>query len=288
MTQIRVVAVQPQSFRRLEERKNLDRIAIYLDEAARAGARIVCFPEGYPGPYFDRLDWSPYETVAEKAREHGFYVLYGTVDPAEEDVGAYHVTQKLVGPEGSLLGSYHRLQPTPEGVNRVLTGEKKIAPGDHLLVQEVDGVKIGILICSEIFNPELARLYALEGVHILFAPIGAMVYELRDTWRTVLWARAIENLCYVAACQNLYGMEDGLALIAGPEVILAERKDPGILVADCDIDRIEWLRGQLESLDLPKPYKVVPGLLEYRRPELYEKLADQNVNHFDFFSFRDQ
>jgi len=287
VVQIRVASVQPRAYRRQEERHNLEIALRYLDEAAAEGARIVTFPEGFPGPYYDSLEWSAFEPIAEKALEHGIYVIYGTLDPVENELpGTFCAALKLVGPEGNLIDTYHRLQPTPEEVNRVLMGEKTIAPGQRVVVQEIDGVRVGMIICSEIFCPELVRLMALRGAEIVMAPVGAMIYELRETWRCILWARAIENLCYVVTCQNLYGMEDGLGLIAGPESILVEKKEPGLVVADCDIDRVRWLRSQQESLELPKPYKVVPGLLDYRRPELYGKLADENVGHYDFYYYR--
>jgi predicted amidohydrolase len=271
-----------------EEKHNIEIALHYLDEAAAAGARIVTFPEGFPGPYYDSSEWSAFEPIAEKAREHSIYVFYGTVDAAQNELpNTFCVAMKLVGPDGRLIDTYHRLQPTPEEVNRVLTGQKIIAPGQRVVVHDVDGVRVGILICSEIFCPELVRLLALEGAEIIMAPIGALVYELRETWRCILWARAIENLCYVVTCQNLYGMEDGLGLIAGPESILVEKREPGLVVADCDIDRIRWLRRQQESLELPKPYKVVPGLLDYRRPELYKTLVDENRQHYDFYYYRE-
>jgi predicted amidohydrolase len=287
MTQIRVASVQPRAYRRQDEQRNVELAMRYLDEAAAAGARIVSFPEGFPGPYYDDLEWSAFESIAEKAREHRIHVIYGTVDPVpDETPGAYCVALRFIGPDGKLVDTYHRLQPTPDEVNRVLTGEKAIAPGQRVVVHDVEGVRIGMLICSEIFCPELVRLVALEGAEIIFAPIGALIYELRETWRCILWARAIENLCYVVTCQNLYGMEDGLGLIAGPEAILVEKREPGLVIADCDIDRIRWLRSQHESLELPKPYKVVPGLLGYRRPELYRKLVDENIEHYDFYHYR--
>jgi 5-aminopentanamidase len=286
MTHIRIATVLPRAFRGGEEKKNVPIAEEYIRRAAEAGARVVCFPEGFPGPYYDQPTWSPFEAIAAKASQYKLHVLYGQTEPADDGSNTWYVVQKIVGPDGSLVDTYRRIQPTPEGVNRVLTGDKTIAPGDRLVNFEVDGVKIGIIICSEVFCPELVRLNALEGVEVLFAPTGALLYELRETWRNVVWTRAIENLFYIATCQQLFGMEDGLGMLAGPERIMVERKEPGMVVGDCDIDRLHWLRDRDESLDLPKPYKVVPGLLRFRRPELYGKLSDTSVEHYDFNYFR--
>jgi predicted amidohydrolase len=283
---LRIATVLPEAYRGAEEKKNMDVARDYIIQAAQAGARIVCFPEGFPGPYFDNSTWSSLEVIAEAAQKNNIHVMYGTVEPTQDGYDAYYVVQKIVAPDGKLIDTYRRMQPTPEAVNRVLTGEKTIAPGDRLVHFDVDGVKVGILICSEIFCPELVRMHALEGVEVLFAPTGALLYELRDTWRNVIWTRAIENLFYIATCQQLFGMEDGLGIIASPEKIMVERKQPGLVVADCDIDRIRWLRSQDESLALPKPYRVVPGLLRYRRPELYGRLTDTSIEHSDFHYYK--
>lgn len=286
MNHIRIATVLPQAYRWKEEQKNIPIAEEYIDKAAEAGARVVCFPEGFPGPYYDDADWSPFDAISARAKKNKIYVVYGQTEPAADGSKAWHIVQKVVNSQGELLDTYKRIQPTPEGVNKVLTGDKPIAPGDRLVNFEVDGVKIGIMICSEIFCPELARWNALEGVEVLFAPTGAMLYELREAWRNVIWTRAIENLLYVATCQQIFGMEDGLGVLAGPEKILVERKEPGLVVGDCDIDRIHWLRDRDESLELPKPYKVVPGLLRYRRPQIYGKLVDPSVSHYDFNGYK--
>lgn len=282
MMRVRVAAVQPNSFRGPEEEKNLERALAYLDEAARKGAQIVSFPEGYPGPYNSELTWSAHEAIANKAREHGLYVIYGTVDPVPGEPGTYYLALKFVGPEGTLLDSYYRVQPNTPEVDRVLMGNKIIAPGQKMTVVDTPLGRVGLLICSEVWCPELPRLLAVQGVDLLFAPIGGLVYELREAWRSILWTRAIENHCYMITSSHLYGMEDGVAMIAGPEAIIAESKEAGVLTADVDIDRLQWLRSHTQILTLPKPYKSIPGLLRYRRPDLYGPLVEPRANLYDF------
>jgi 5-aminopentanamidase len=283
---VKVAAVQPSSFRGDEEPMNLERCLAYLDEAAHVGAQIVSLPEGYPGPYNSAPTWSAHEAIARKAREHGIYVIYGTVDPLPGEEDVFYLALKFVGPDGDLLDTYYRVQPNTPEVDRVLMGEKVIAPGTRLWVRETAVGRVGVLICSEIWCPELPRLLALQGVDLLFAPIGGLLYELRETWRCLLWARAIENHCYVIASQHLYGMEDGLAIIAGPEAILAESKEAGVLITEVDLDRLTWLRSHTQTLSLPKPYKSIPGLVRYRRPELYEPLARPQSGLYDFFYYK--
>jgi predicted amidohydrolase len=282
----KVAVVQPQSFRGPEEERNVERALNYLDEAARQGARLVSFPEGYPGPYNSAPTWSAADAIAERARRLGVYVVFGTVEPAPQYAGAYHLALKLVGPDGALLATYYRVQPNTPEVDRVLMGDKVIVPGDELRVHASEVGRLGLLICSEVWCPELPRLLALQGMEILVAPIGGLVYELREAWRTLLWARAIENHAYVLTSQHLYGMEDGLAMIAGPERIEAESAGPGVLTAEIDLSRLEWLRTHTQTLQLPKPYRAIPGLLRYRRPDLYGPLAEPQADQYDFYYYR--
>ncbi len=270
MKTVVIAAAQPRTFRGKDESANLDWALQAIAEAARAGARIVCFPEGFPGPYSGSLDFQPLPELRRAAREHRLHVISGGLEPAAAD--AFFNCLYLLGPEGDLLATYRRCQPAPEAVDRVLFG-RRVQPGDAPHVVETPVGRIGLLICSEIFSPELARLLALQGADLVFAPAGGMIYELFESWRVLIRARAIENHYYVAVCQNLYGMEDGVGTIAGPEGILAERRDAGLLLAEADLERLEWLRVHEESLDLPKPYRTIPGLLAWRRPEVYGPLA---------------
>jgi predicted amidohydrolase len=137
--------------------------------------------------------------------------------------------------------------------------------------------RIGLLVCSEVYAPELARLQALGGADIILFPAGGQINELLPGWRTMVWARAIENLVYTAAVQNLYGAdEEGVGIVAGPEGILAQSATSGLLLADLDLDRLTFLRNEDERIEFPKRYQTVPGLLRWRRPELYGPLLESS------------
>jgi hypothetical protein len=121
-----------------------------------------------------------------------------------------------------------------------------------------------------------------------FAPIGGALYELMPTWRILVQARAIENLVYVVVSQNLWGKEEGLAVIAGPEGVLTEGSGPGVVVAELDLDRLSWLREREQQMVIPKPYRAIPGILKERRPSLYAELVDSKAPARDFYYFREE
>ena len=113
----------------------------------------------------------------------------------------------------------------------------------------------------------------LQGVDIIAYPAGGAINELLPGWRTLIYARAIENLVFTVACQNLYGEEEGVATVASPEGVLAQAKGEGLIVADLDFDRLAFLRAEDEKIEFPKRYATISGVQRWRRPELYTELV---------------
>jgi predicted amidohydrolase len=165
-------------------------------------------------------------------------------------------------------------------------------------VFELEWGVVGISICSEMFVPEVARILALKGAEICLFPVGWTIDDLawRDIWQTLVRARAIENIMFTAACQNLFdramlkhytgrdipagdsdGLNRGLAIIAGPESVLGVMPNAGLLTADLDLARLRLMRRSQEfpdGLTLPPPFGSVPGIHVLRRPELTAPLLE--------------
>lgn len=284
---VKVAAVSPTTIRGEDEKRNVARAVEYIAEASADGAQVVCFPEGYPGPYNGPVSYSAVEALADAARRHAVYVVAGMVERAKDvEVEAYRLASKLFGPGGEVIGTYRRVLPNPSAMCEVLMGGKTIVPGDELPVFQTDRGALGMLVCSEAWSPELPLIMALRGTDILFAPIGGAVYELYDHWKAILRARAYENTLYVVTCQNIWGMEESMGMIVGPDGVVAESTKPGVLVGEVNLDRLSWLRSQTQSLDLPKPYRSIPGLLRHRRPDLYSEITAPRDDLYDFWAFK--
>jgi len=280
VVKVKVAVVQP--LRKGDEDEDVDRAIGYLQEAVAQKAKLVCFPEGYPGPWIGggisapTKEFVTYRTLEEyravqefsrEAKRYGVYIAFGLT---ERDGDNYYNSYLLLGPNGELIGKHRKTQTAAfEGLGRL-----KVSRGNELKTFKTDFGNIGLLICWEALFPELTRILALKGAEIIIYPTGGKLYEILETWKTVIWARAIENLAYVLCSVNLYGKEKGMAMIAGPEEILAETDEEGVITADLDLDRLRWLRETDESMDIPKKYKCVPGLLRWRRPELYKLISE--------------
>ena len=83
----------------------------------------------------------------------------------------------------------------------ITPGEKSswgLTGGNKVKVFDTDSGKIGILICYDSEFPELSRLYAEQGMQILFVPFLTDTQNGYNRVRYCAQARAIENECYVA------------------------------------------------------------------------------------------
>jgi predicted amidohydrolase len=277
--EIKIAVVQPETLTGAEAPRNVDRAVEYVREAAREGATFVALPETYPGPYTVPLTYSPHDALSAVAREEKVYVVAGALEyvrPNEGGSAACHNCLYLYGPTGQRIGTYRRT--TPPGP-WIYEGGKfwdfKYQEADELPVFDTEVGKVGILMCSEVYVPELARTMALQGAVITFLPAGLWSWQLHDTWRTLLWARAIENLMITATSRNILPGGGGHAIICSPEEILLEARRPGVFTTTVDLARLQWLRETRDHRVDPWPWRTKPGIFtQWLRPELYRWPAE--------------
>jgi len=311
----RVGIVLPESHYGNEEWKNSENALKYADEVARKGAQLVVFPEGYPGPatgplHPKELSYRPIEALCEKAKERKVYIAAGDVEENPSMPETYFLSLHLISPEGKIIAKYRRLQPDTPPLNAYLyNGKAHLLPGREFVVKDTPLGKVGLQICSELWVPEICRINMLKGAEILLSPVHGLhsktMYDpkrVRDTWRCVARARAAENSLYVVVTQNFYiskgiGLDVEImagAFVAGPEEMVAHTEEPGVLIADLDMGRLEYIRSRNydeENLSKPedgkafKPLGCRPGQIWERNPKLYEELTKPHKYSYNYHYF---
>jgi predicted amidohydrolase len=291
---VRIAAVQPASFSGGEEHRNAAQACAFIDEAAAGGAAYVVFPEGYPGPYSGPMENDALERVRERARDRRVWVSAGRLErgPLPD---TYHITHLLIDDRGEIRARYRRVQPNHPVFNAYLMGGRHhVLPGDELMTVDAPFGRIGLLICSELFVPELSRILMLRGADLIVAPGGGVHgptrTRLQDTWRAVARARAAENLLFVVVTQNLFGgSRHGRGCVASPEQILAQRDDAGLMIADLDLGRLDAVRSRYYDEEMLSPpaagdpiFACRPGQSHDRRPELYGELTRPQPDAFEY------
>jgi predicted amidohydrolase len=133
-------------------------------------------------------------------------------------------------------------------------------PVDERLVFDCGEFTVGVMTCYDVRFPELARALVDEGVDLIALPsawVGGPLKE--DQWSTLVRARAIENVAYVAAADQPPPGFAGRAMVVDPfGVVLASLPETeGVVVADVDPERVDHCREKMPSLD-HRRYRVIP------------------------------
>ena len=233
--------------------------------AADAGADVVCLQELFAGEYpcqtEDHEKFGDAESVpgpltarlAEAAREHGV-VLVGSAFERRAH-GLFHNTAVVFEADGGLAGTYRKMHipDDPHYYEKFF-----FTPGDTGFVSVATSrLAVGPLVCWDQWYPEAARLTAMAGAEVLFYPtaIGWLDGEEElhaaqyESWDTMLRSHAIANGVFVVAV-NRTGREGSLRFWGasvvyapnGERLAQASHDTPAVVVAECDLSRIEWSR----------------------------------------------
>ena len=278
---IRIAVAQPRVIVDPNPELNVARATDMVARAAAAGAALVLFPEGYPGPILRRpkATYDAGAAMAAAAAAGRVAVCWSRMELCGD--GHYRLVVYVVDEAGTEVLRYPRAHPASIPPHET---EVWVAPGDDLASFQVGGVAMGIVVCSELWPPEPTRVLAIRGAEIILSPAGGGFTTLTANWQIIARARAIENLCYVALTNNIWNNEVGAAMIAGPEHVVSASGFEDLVLATLDLDRLRWLRDNDDSLAEPKPFSSIPGLTRFRRPELYEDLVKPREDGYDFFT----
>jgi len=276
----RIAVVQPITHRPGEDEANVADAVRFIERAAADGADFVCFPESYPGPWRMPAQFDPRPAIADAAARFGVHVVFGTLEPIDERAATAYNLTCMAYPSGRVV-AYRRTHPNGPWV---YTGgqawEFQYVPGNEFPVFDTEFGKVGLAMCSEVYMPEVARALALRGAELIFMPAGKDKKRLWATWRTLIWARAIENLAVVVTTQNLFDRgERGLAMVAGPEEILFESTAAGVSLVDVDLDRARELRGLRDGVGSSDRCGAKSGVLseQWQRPELHDAIYPRST-----------
>ncbi|KAF1985606.1 carbon-nitrogen hydrolase, partial [Aulographum hederae CBS 113979] len=219
---VKVAAVQaaPVSFDLAESLKKVGKLTT---EAAKAGADLVVFPEGFlsaypwryafdvtigsreprgrkwfakyynsaigrPSPEFDLLC-----SVAEKNR------VFLSVGIIEQEGGTLYCTAVLIDRDGKLLSAHRKLIPT--AAERLVWGR---GAGDGLVVANTELGKVGGLICWENYMPAARLALYQQGIEIYIAPNA----DDLPSWIASMQHIAKEGRCFVISVNQFCKVSD--------------------------------------------------------------------------------
>ena len=203
VVRVGIVQWQMRLFRSFEAL--VEQMEYFIDAVSDYQSDFILFPEFFNAPLmaeFNHLGEAKAirelakfseplrKKFSEFAVSYNVNIITGSM-PVVQSNSLYNVSY-LCRRDGS-WDAYSKIHPTPSEVSAWgMNG------GNSFKVFDTDSCKIGILICYDVEFPELARLYAEEGVQILFVPFLTDMQNGYYRVRRCAQARAIENECYVA------------------------------------------------------------------------------------------
>lgn len=236
-----------------------------IDRAASTGARLIALPEVWtylgdpsgnraaaesiPGPLTDLL--------AERARRHGIFLHAGSFFERVEGEPRLFNTSAVFDPTGALIATYRKIHLFDVDLvsDTSYRESETIAPGDEIVLFDLDGLTVGLTICYDLRFPELFRILALSGADLIVVPAAFTMATGKDHWEVLLRARAIENTVHMLAPNQVGQHPPGLwcygrSMAVDPwGVVIAQAADqPGAITATLDFAHQARIRQQVPSL----------------------------------------
>ncbi len=224
---------------------NTAKIMQYAGQAKEQGAQLLLAPElalcGYPPedlllrPGFNRACMEALEELAEKTS--GIAVVLG--HPHEQEGRLYNAASLLR--DGKVVATYrkHRLPNYS-----VFDEERYFERGTEPLVFEMEGIRFGINICADVWEPDAPRIAREAGAQVLLVS-NASPYALdkQAARYEALRDRIVENGLTVVYA-NLVGGQDELVFDGGSFAMdgngeltaLAPRFDEALLMLEMGED----------------------------------------------------
>jgi deaminated glutathione amidase len=220
-------------------------------------ADLVVLPEVYQrdfgkpdeplGPDAEPLDGPFVSALVEKATGHGGTWVAGMLERGEDPDRPYN-TLVVVDRDG-LRASYRKIHLYDSFGFR--ESDRLLAGARTPVTVDVAGTTIGLMTCYDLRFPELARELSRAGAELLVVP-SAWVAGPRKVhhWRTLVTARAIENVTYVAAVGQPGPRYTGHSLLVDPrgETVTAAGESDDLIVGKVDPALVEEARRENPSL----------------------------------------
>ena len=228
-------------------RRNAQQICKQMNEAKKAGAEIVHFPEcalsGYVGfdfANFDGFDWELLKketiNITAVAGELKVWVVLGSVHPLTPP-NKPHNCLYLIGPDGKIVDRYDKRFCT--------AGElRRFTPGNRFVIFTINGVKCSLLICFDLRFPEVYRALYKQGVNCVFQSFynarqkGPSVHThiMRQTMQchaatNHFWVSMSNPSSYYSAYPSCFIQPDGVI------VKQLKQNKPGVMVNTVDLGK---------------------------------------------------
>ncbi len=171
----------------------------------------------------------------DAARRNKVWLIPGSI--FERRKGQVYNTAPVINPEGKVVARYSKRYP-------FLPYEKGVARGDEFVVFDVPGVgKIGLMICFDMWHPEMARQLAWMGAEAIICPTLTNTID-RHVELAIAKSNAACNQLYFININNAGRLGNGQSIVVGPDggVIHQAPSTREIITVELDFEHVRRIR----------------------------------------------
>ncbi len=244
--------------------ENIASAAALVRQAAAGGATLVSLPEYWPIMGISDSDKVAHaehpgdgpiqQFMAGAAREHGIWLVGGTLPLVSGDAARVMNTTLVYNPQGELAGRYDKIHLFGFSKGEESYDEARtIVPGAAVGSFEAPFGRVGLSVCYDLRFPELYR--AMGECALMVVPAAFTHTTGQAHWEVLLRARAIENQCYVLAAAQGGRHQNGRrtwghSMLIDPwgEVKAQLAEGEGVIEGELDADFLAGVRESLPAL----------------------------------------
>ncbi len=263
--------------------ENARNIHDFMRRAAKCGAHLLHTSEASLSGYapvdmssFARYDWGLLrkETAAlrDLAKQLDLWLVLGSAHFLDAETKPTNCLY-LIGPDGRIVDRYDKCMCTGGD-------QMHYSAGNHFVVQDIRGVKIGLAICYDICWPQIYMAYRERGATVMLHSF----HNARSKGENCLDVLSVRQVPTRCADNRLWAVANNSSqpyshwgsFVARPDATIAQQlpiNDPGMLVHDFPdgLSKDGWYHN-------PQPLKLCSSeLLTWGQPSQHPRQADPHA-----------
>lgn len=249
---------------------NLAQAIAMSQEALEKGAKFILLPEvfNFRG---DSRNKEAFAQAAEKIpgpsvkafiplakRYQASFLLGSIIEKASPHARAYN-SSVFIDEHGTVAAKYRKIHLFDARIgDKIVREADSFQAGCRLATVKAGGFRAGLSICYDLRFPDLYQRYARKGVEILTVPSCFTKKTGEAHWEALLRARAIENLAYVLA-PNQVGTDSRGMEAYGNSMIISPWGE--ILARGSSLGQ-EIVYGDIRIEEIDKARLILPGIVK--------------------------
>lgn len=191
------------------------------------------------------------------AKDYRIWIVAGTLPLSIPDSNKVTASCLVYDDLGDVKARYDKIHLFDVCVNEKESYQEseRIEGGQTITVFDSPIGRVGLSICYDLRFPELFRALLEQGSEVLMVPSAFTVPTGKLHWEILNRVRAVENLCYVVAVNQVGKRPNGLgtyghSMVVDPwgEIIGELQDKPGLLFAEINLNYLHQIRERFPAI----------------------------------------